>query len=137
MTKLLYGYRIVDGNAQIDEIEAEKVEELFNSYIEGLTLTDSAKKAGLDIFHGTAGKMLSNARYTGDDFYPAIINKKQFKKANAIRLSRAKKLGRIFEPKDKPKPILCTKFEVMEILPKYADPFMQAEYAYSQIKCEV
>lgn len=47
--------------------------------------------------------MLRNKRYLGDDYYPSIIDKSVFDKAEIERNKRAKKLGRIFEPKEEKK----------------------------------
>lgn len=70
-----YGYRIENGRAVIDEKQAHQVRGLFESYILGLSLKDAAEKAGLKLFHGSAGRILRNRKYLGDDYYPAIIDK--------------------------------------------------------------
>jgi hypothetical protein len=38
---------------------------------------------------------MQNRHYLGDDFYPPIIDQETFDKAEAIRLERAGKLGRL------------------------------------------
>ena len=43
-----YGYRIENGKAVIDEAAATQVRELYKNYLSGLSLTNAAKKAGLD-----------------------------------------------------------------------------------------
>ena len=70
-----YGYRIEDGKAVVDEKTSEQVKELFSGYLAGLSLKEAAKKAGIDCYHATAGKMLQNKHYLGDEFYPPIIEK--------------------------------------------------------------
>ena len=45
--------------------------------------------------------MLRNKKYLGDDYYPAIIDKETFDKAEEIRMSRAKALGRVCELEEK------------------------------------
>jgi len=132
-----YGYRIENGIAVIDEEEAEKVRKLYKGYLSGLSLTVAAKTAGIDAYHGTAGRMLRNERYLGDDYYPAIIDKETYEKAEAERIKRAKKLGRIFEPKTEDKPTISKKFTIGQVIQKYTNPFTQAEYVYSLIESEV
>ena len=68
-----YGYRIVDGKAVIDEAAATQIRELYKNYLSGLSLTNAAKEAGLDLLHSGAKRMMRNKHYLGDDFYPAII----------------------------------------------------------------
>ena len=129
-----YGYKIIDGSAHIFEGEAEKVRRLFENYLSGLSLTKAAKEAGINSYHGTVGRMLRNKRYLGDDYYPSIIDKSVFDKAEIERNKRAKKLGRIFEPKEEKKVSAITEFTIGEIKKEYPDPFTQAEYVYSLIK---
>ena len=137
MPHIPYGYKIVDGKAVIDEEQAERVRTLFEGYISGLALKTAAEKAGLQIFHGSAGRMLRNTHYLGDEYYPAIIEKELFDKAEEIRIARAGKLGRIRELEKKPNMTVDTHFSLKEVPVKFSDPFEQAEYAYSLIESEV
>lgn len=132
-----YGYRIENGIAIIDEEKADMVRKLYQGYLQGLSLSVAAKEAGIETYHGTAGKMLRNKRYLGDDYYPALIDKETFEKAEDERLRRAEKLGRIFEVKEKQKANVPIKFIVGEVTQKYINPFKQAEYVYSLIESEV
>lgn len=132
-----YGYMIENGIAVIDEEKATNVRKLYQGYLQGLSLSIAAKEAGIETYHGTAGKMLRNKRYLGDDYYPAIIDKETFEKAEEERARRAKKLGRIFESKIIEKINVPTVFTVGEVALKYINPFKQAEYAYSLIESEV
>ncbi len=131
-----FGYKIIDGNAHVFEEEALKVKNLFKNYLKGLSLKKAAMDAGIDTYHGTAGRMLRNKRYLGDNFYPAIIEKETFEKVETEREKRARKMGRIFEPKTKKEPETITDFSVGQITEEYSDPFLQAEYLYSLIKEE-
>jgi hypothetical protein len=132
-----YGYRIENGKAVIDETEAEKVKELYSRYLAGLSLKDAAKKAGIDCYHATAGRILQNKYYLGDDFYPPIIDDGTFEKAKAEKQRRAEMLGRIWEPKDIQETEYATRFKVKPLEQKYDNLFKQAEYAYSLIESEV
>ena len=54
MAHIPYGYKIVNGKAEVDEEQAEGVRKLFDGYIAGLGLKPAAENAGLEIFHGSA-----------------------------------------------------------------------------------
>lgn len=137
MAHIPYGYKIVNGKAEIDEEQAEAVRKLFDGYLSGLGLKPAAKNAGLDIFHGSAGRILRNTHYLGDEYYPAIIDRERFDKTEEIRTMRAASLGRVRELQAAPEPMADTRFTLPSVERKFADPFEQAEYAYSLIEREV
>ena len=89
-----YGYRIENGKAVIDEAAATQVRELYKNYLSGLSLTNAAKEAGLDLLHSGAKRMMRNSHYLGDDFYPAIMDKESFDAVEAELSKRSTKLGR-------------------------------------------
>ncbi len=80
--------------------------------------------------------MLRNPHYLGDDYYPAIIDRETFDKAEIERLRRAEYLGRIREPEGQEKIEVPVSFCTSRVEQKYDDPFLQAEYAYSLIESE-
>lgn len=137
MSHIPYGYRIENGKAIIDEKAAEQVRTLFVAYLSGDSMHTAAGKAGIKSFHAGIGRMLTNARYLGDEFYPAIIDAEIFAAAEAERARRAEKLGRIQKPKEPEKAVFPTSFRMNEGTEKFDDPFEQAEYAYSLIETEV
>ena len=65
MRHIPYGYRIENGRAVIDEEQAATVREFFQNYISGMALMPAAEKAGLKLYHGSAGRMLRNKKYLG------------------------------------------------------------------------
>ena len=93
MRHIPYGYRIENGRAVIDEKQAATVRDFFQNYISGMALMPAAEKAGLKLYHGSAGRMLRNKKYLGDDYYPAIIDKETFDKAEEIRRAEQKHWG--------------------------------------------
>ena len=97
----------------------------------------AAEKVGLNLYHGSAGRMLRNKKYLGDDYYPAIIDKETFDKAEEIRMSRAKALGRVRELEGKKAILFPTNFTIPAVRKVSDDPFEQAAYAYSLIESEV
>ena len=78
-----FGYRIENGKAVIDEATASQVRNLYKNYLSGLSLTNTAKEAGLDLLHAGAKRMMLNRHYLGDDFYPAIIDPASFDAVSA------------------------------------------------------
>ena len=133
----VFGYRIENGKAVIDDEAAEQVKALFLSYLSGDSLTTAAQKAGINSFHAGIGKMLRNPHYLGDEYYPAIIDPVTFAAAEAELSRRAEKLGRIYEPKEETTVVYPTAFHVIEGREEFDDPFAQAEYDYSLIETEV
>ena len=112
MRHIPYGYRIENGRAVIDEEQAATVRDFFQNYISGMALVPAAKKVGLKLYHGSAGRMLRNKKYLGDDYYPAIIDKETFDKAEEIRMDRAKALGRVWELEGKKDILFPTSFTI-------------------------
>jgi len=90
-----YGYRIENGCAVINEDEAAKIRNLYENYLTGMAQSKAAIEAGIEVYHSSAKRLMQNRHYLGDDFYPAIIDQETFDKAEAIRLERAGKLGRL------------------------------------------
>lgn len=132
----LFGYTIKNGKAYIDKEKAAKVQKLFDGYISGLALRTAALEAGIDTFHGSAGRMLQNKKYTRTDFYPSIISEETFVKAQSERENRAVKLGRVREVEEDLPIISPVKFRWKSNEIMFDDPFKQAEYAYSMIESE-
>ena len=50
----------------IDEAAAAQVRDLYKNYLSGLSLTNAAKEAGLDLLHAGAKRMMLNRHYLGD-----------------------------------------------------------------------
>lgn len=137
MSHTPFGYRIENGKAIIDETAAEQIKVLFQSYMSGDSLATAAKKAGINGFHSSIGRILRNKRYLGDEFYPAIIDKDIFNTAEAERIMRSERLGRNRKPKQEKEAVYPITFLMKAGTEEFDDPFAQAEYAYSLIETEV
>lgn len=137
MKHIPYGYRIENGAAVVDEVEAAVMREFFNCYISGLALMAAAEKVGLKLYHGSAGRMLRNKKYLGDEYYPAIIDRETFDKAEEVRMGRARALGRVRELGPARTASFPTEFTMPAVKKVYENPFEQAAYAYSLIESEV
>jgi len=137
MSHMPLGYRIENGRAVIHEEDAAKVRLLYQSYLDGKSLADAAKTAGIKSFHRYVSNILQNVSYLGDDFYQAIIDSDTFTKVGTEIIRRAVKLGRVFERKAKPRPIIPAAFQMSPVKQQFEDPFEQAAYVYSLIQAEV
>ena len=131
-----FGYKIENGSAVVDEAAAGQIRQIFRSYLEGYSLATAAKKAGVISFHGGISRMLKNKHYLGDEYYPAIIDRETFDKAEQERMRRAAALGRIKEPVVQEKILIPKVFHTKPMEQTFDDPFLQAEYAYSLIESE-
>lgn len=136
MRNIPYGYKIANGKALVDEVQAEQIRKVYAGYLQGLGLMNAAKEAGLTIYHCSVKKLLQNKHYLGDEFYPAIIDQNTFKSALAEQRKRAKALGRIFEPKEKEEIPAAMNFKLDKVMQMYSNPFRQAEYVYDLIESE-
>ena len=54
----MYGYKIINGKAVIDEAEAVVIIGIFNGYISGLSMKAAAENAGVPMAHSTVKKLL-------------------------------------------------------------------------------
>jgi hypothetical protein len=113
------------------------VRTLFEAYLAGDSMNTAAEKVGIQASHSEITRMLTNVRYAGDEYYPAIISRNTLVAAAEERLRRAEKLGRIREPKEEKGIVMPTAFRMREGTEQFDDPFAQAEYAYSLIETEV
>ncbi|HOO06620.1 MAG TPA: hypothetical protein PLH83_09065 [Ruminococcus sp.] len=127
---VMYGYRIIDGIAKVDESEACAIRTIFSGYISGMSLREAAEKAGKPMVHGMVKRIIRNICYIGGDFYHAIVSRQTFTKANAELIRRAEKHGGRKRLKAPP---VYTEFTLAEPEMQYDDPIAQAEYMYSLI----
>lgn len=132
-----YGYRIENGRAVIDEAAAATIRELYKNYLSGMALSDAAKKAGLDTYHGTAKRIMLNRHYLGDSFYPAIVDKATFAAVPIEIEKRAGKLGRLNKTTTSHVKPIPTDFLMGQVEKELPNPLKQAEYLYSLIRPEV
>ena len=127
----MYGYKVENGKIVIAEDEAAIVHCIFQNYLSGMSMRQSAASAGADFTHSSVKKIIQQKRYIGNDFYPAIIDKDIFACANGELLRRASKHAcgkRLKEP-----PIFKN-FVMTVPTEQFDDPIKQAEYIYSLIE---
>ena len=127
----MYGYKIINGKAVIDEQEAGIIISIFNGYISGLSMIAAAANAGVLMQHSTVKRILMQDAYIGTDYYPAIISREAFAKATGRRLHRANQHGC---EKRYSAPPIHKAFELTTAETHFDDPAEQAEYIYSLIE---
>lgn len=98
------GYQIVDGKAEIAPESAQIVRAVYEEYLagtstyriaKGLTekgILNASRKPSWN--HGSVGKILENAKYIGDGFYPLLIDKAIFEQVQRMRQKKVESLGR-------------------------------------------
>lgn len=99
-----FGYKIIEGTVAIEPEKAELVRKMFNDFIAGASLKQMAKDLAVMGIpnangkpcwnHGSIGKILSNCKYMGNDFYPAIVTKEAFNQAKKVREEKNARFGR-------------------------------------------
>ena len=95
---LLYGYNKHQFRFLINETESAVVKGIFDEYISGGTLQKIADRLTAEniVYYKDktvwnkhmVRRILENPHYTGDDEYPAIVDKAVFERANEIRLKK-------------------------------------------------
>lgn len=135
MTHVPYGYRIEDGVAYFNE-DAAAIKRLFDEFLKCKSMRAAAVAAGINKTHSVIGRIIKNEIYLGTDFYPQLIDDETFAKAQKIRHQNAVTFNRIreFAP-EKPMPTHF-KFSIGKVDQKFDDPYLQAQYVYSQIREE-
>lgn len=125
---MTYGYEMRNGTVVINHSEAAVIKQIYKNYISGMSFSMSAKKAGLNIPHGSVKRLLLKKCYLGDDFYPAIIDKETYLAAyNRIKENTFAGNKRRIEA------VIHTVFEMGIPTHSFENPFEQAEYIYSLI----
>ena len=79
---------------------------------------------------------METVHYLGGSFYPAIIDKDTYQKAQEERKRRAAALGRNNKQTQMRKLQIPTHFHMGEVTALYDNPVKQAEYLYSLIESE-
>ena len=120
-----------NGKETVDEQEAAIIIKIFNGYLSGMSLRDAAVNAGKAMVHSTVKRIICNFCYVGDDFYPAIISRQTFSRANAELIRRSEK--RVGKKRLRTPPVY-TQFKITAPEKHYDDPAVQAEYIYSLIE---
>ena len=106
-THMPMGYRMINGEIHIDEQKSKTVEYIYENYVAGQSLLAIAKnlrESGIpnannktNWTHGAVGRILQDTKYLGDDFYPPLISKEIYDKAQVKRKQTETRLGRTIQ----------------------------------------
>ena len=132
-----FGYKIVDGKAVIDETDAEIIKKIYQNYLDGMSLENSAKEAGVDYLHNSVSRILLNKKYLGDDYYPPLIDKETYDKVIKEKERRTVALGRTNRIKPKDEIVIPYRFKIRKPTQNMLNPFEDAAYIYSLIESEI
>lgn len=78
--------------------------------------------------------MMLNKKYLGTDYYPALITEDMMEQVKTELKKRAGKLGRVYEPKEREKQAVPTRFQFGKEEHYFENPFLQAQYMYELIE---
>lgn len=136
MAFLPYGYMYKGGRICIDEVHAEQVRTLFDSFIAGLPYEMAANSAGINASLTNVKGMLKNPCYCGESGFTPIVDSTVFEKAEKERIKRANR--RVYHKgKRVGQPIpVGTVFNMGEVGKCPTEPFEKAAYIYSLIETE-
>lgn len=129
-----YGYDIVGGTAVINEEQAAAIRQTCENYLSGMSMTQAARTAGINMKHSGVKRLMLNPRYLGDNFYPAILTPEIPQAVEAERQRRdALYKGKRYT-REEVTVFIPTAFTMRKLSTRYKDPVKQAEYAYSMIE---
>ena len=87
--RIPFGYRIRNGKAEPDPVEASQLQQFFRLYLQGKPASVASREAGIPRTSACCRKMLSNPVYCGTDYYPRLISPAQM---DAVAIKRQEKL---------------------------------------------
>ena len=73
-SRVPYGYKIEDGRAVIDPLEAGVLKNFFARFMEGDSMALAAKASGFPCAPTTRRHYFYKKEFIGTDYYPAIIS---------------------------------------------------------------
>lgn len=129
MSHIPYGYEVKDGKIFIVEEAADKVRQIFQNYVSGMSLTESARIVGHPITHSMVKQLLQRKCYIGDSFYPRIVDENLFSRVQIELQKRQKSTGKT----RRKVPVIRTNFVLSDEREPQENFTKQAEYLYSLI----
>ena len=133
--KIPYGYRIVNGMAEPDPGEHEKLLRLYAHYLEGWSLKMCQRSIGIDRSIRAIRSILDNPVYLGPDYSPPLIDGETWRAAKEAAERRGAHLvGKKSNTPRQPVPI-HTSFELGPDIEKpVGDPAEFAAAMYARIR---
>lgn len=127
----MFGYKVENGTVVVNQLEAEIIIGIFNSYISGMSLREAAKNAGKEMVHSSVKRIIRISIMLVMNTILQLSVRKTFAKANAELILRSERHQR---PKRLKPPRIYTEFTISAPTIQHVDPVKQAEYLYSLIE---
>ena len=70
---IYYVYQIQDGQMTVQPNEENKIEKLFNAYLNGKSISQAGKEAGIQKNHSSLGRILRNSIHMGVKDIPLLL----------------------------------------------------------------
>lgn len=134
ITHIPFGYCFKDGEPAIDAENGPKVIRLFDLYLHGYSLAAAGDDVGISSWHCSISRIITNRVYLGEGIFPRLISGEIFEKAQQERYKRAARLGRLNKKHKDRESHIASEFILESTECEIADPFLRAEYLYSQIR---
>lgn len=132
--KIPYGYRIVNGMAEPDPREHEKLLQLYEHYLEGWSLEMCLSSIGIDRSIRGLRAILDNPVYLGTDYYPPLIDGETWNAAKEAAERRGAHLvGRASRMSRQPIPIRTRFTMAPDAEEPVGDPVECAAAMYARI----
>lgn len=101
--KIPYGYRIVNGRAEPDPVEAPRLQALFACLLAGESIAGARRLSGVPRSRSCCRKLLSDPVYLGTDYYPRLIAPEMLREAEErMETAAAPYVGRAGKPRARP-----------------------------------
>ena len=112
---LPYGYRMIQGRVEIQEEEAERLRTYFRRFLDGETMAEAARFAGLPLSSSNLRFLLYQKAYAGTEHFPAIISQEERDRLMSERVRRQIERKNLSRRQPAKYVQVHTHFELMEI----------------------
>ena len=105
-TRIPYGYKIVNGQAEPDPEQVKKLRCFLDYYLEGYSLRAATAMSGIERSWMCCRDMLSNKVYLGTEDYPPLLSPEQLERASReVKKRGAHLVGKYGRPVRQPIPV--------------------------------
>lgn len=96
--RLPFGYHLVMGTVEVDPLEVEAVRQIFRDYLSGASLKELAERLNNQPIpyekqrnwnKNTVARIIGDARYTGEEGFPQIIDPEDLRKVAEMKASKS------------------------------------------------
>ena len=138
MSRVTFGYQLVQGAFRPHPENAEKIRRLFENYRNGMTVRKAGEAAGIQKSNNSLLYLMKNEVYLGNDLFPQIIDQALFHEVAEIRAAHDRELRKKMPAHNKRNSLseimINTEFQMIPYEDKLdMDPVEFVQYAYSHI----